>query len=104
MGLSGFEVEVAYADSSDDQLLLRVAVPEGASLEQAIRCSGMLERFPQIDLASMRIGVFGRLRERGELATPGDRIEIYRPLVADPKAARRQRAAKNRLKAGVRRG
>lgn len=104
MGLSRFEIEVAYAASPLEQVLLKVGVTEGDSLEQAVLRSGLLDRFPQIDLGTGRIGVFGRLRDRGERVAPGDRIEIYRELLADPKVARRQRAAKARLRAGARPG
>jgi uncharacterized protein len=56
----------------------------------------MLERFPEIDLEQSRIGVFGKLRRPDEQVRAGDRIEIYRPLIADPKESRRRRAARSR--------
>lgn len=84
------KVEVAYA-KPEAQLVLPVEVPEGATAEQAIRASGILGRFPEIDLASSSIGIYGKpcALERG--LRPGDRVEIYRPLIADPKEARRGR-------------
>lgn len=67
-------------------------VPAGATVAEAIRSSRILERHPEIDLAVNRIGIFNRLCEPGTVVQDGDRIEIYRPLVADPKTARRRRA------------
>lgn len=90
-------VEVAFA-TSDRQLVLTVELAEGATVEEAIRASGMLAQFPEIDLARHAVGIFG---ERAELTDPvhdGDRVEIYRRLIADPKEARRRRAR------GARRG
>lgn len=101
MDLSGFEVEVIYAPSALEQVRVRVWLAHGESLEQAIVRSGIPERFAQVDLRAGRIGVFGRLRERSEAAKPGDRIEIYRELRVDPKAARRTRAARKKLRADV---
>ncbi len=84
------KVEVAYA-KPEVQVVLLVEVPEGATAEQAIRASGLLGRFPEIDLASRQVGIYGKpcALERG--LRPGDRVEIYRPLIADPKEARRGR-------------
>lgn len=84
-------VEVVFA-RPDDQVILPVALPEGATLREAIVASGVLERFPEIDLARHRVGVFARLRAPDALVRDGDRIEIYRLLVADPKDGRRRRA------------
>jgi len=86
-----WRVEVAYATPTRQEVI-EVAVPPGATVEQVIRASGMLERFPEIDLAHQSVGVFG---ERAHLRDPvrdRDRVEIYRPLIADPKEARRARA------------
>lgn len=88
-------VEVAYAEP-DRQRIIALMVDNGATAEQAIRHSGILAEFPQIDLASTRIGIFGK---HASLQTPlraQDRVEIYRPLIADPKAIRRKRAAEGR--------
>lgn len=102
MDLSGFEVEVIYAPSALEQVRVRVRLVQGESLEQAIVRSQISERFAQLDPRADRIGVFGRLRERSDPAMPGDRIEIYRELLVDPKAARRRRAARRQLRADVR--
>lgn len=104
MDLSVFEVEVVCAPSALEQVRVRVQLVEGESLEQVIVRSGILERCVQVDAHAARIGVFGRLREHSELARPGDRIEIYRELPLDPKAARRTRAASRKLRADVRPG
>lgn len=94
------DVEVAYA-RPDAQALLAVRVPAGTTLEQAVRGSGILERFPDIDLARNQVGVFGKLAKLNTALRNGDRVEIYRPLVADPKEVRKQRAAEGkRMKKG----
>lgn len=94
------DVEVAYA-RPDAQLILKVRVPQQATLEQAVRESGILERFPDIDLATSQVGIFGKLNKPNASLRNGDRIEIYRPLIADPKEVRKQRAAAGkRMKKG----
>ncbi|WP_455384196.1 RnfH family protein [Acidihalobacter prosperus] len=90
-----FAVEVAYA-LPERQLILSLQAHAGMRLDEAVRRSGILERFPEIDLERSRIGVFGKLRRPDEQVRPGDRIEIYRPLIADPKESRRRRAARPR--------
>ncbi|CAL1240267.1 RnfH family protein [Candidatus Methylocalor cossyra] len=93
------EVEVAYA-RADRQALLTVEVPPGATARQAIEASGLLGRFPEIDLAVNRIGIFGQPCGLDQMLSPGDRVEIYRPLIADPKEARRRRADDGKGKSG----
>lgn len=85
-------VEVAYA-KPDQQVILKVNVPDDATAQTAIEASGILERFPEIDLKKQKIGIFSRLVALNQRLQPRDRVEIYRPLLADPKAARRERAA-----------
>lgn len=87
------KVEVAYA-RPDLQALVPLQVSEGATAESAIRASGLLARFPEIDLAVQKIGIFGKPCLLEHPLRPGDRVEIYRPLFADPKEARRSRAAR----------
>ena len=95
-----FQVEVAYA-LAERQVILAVEVESGATLKTAIERSGVLERFPDIDLASAKVGVFGKLSKLDKELHPKDRVEIYRPLVADPKEVRKQRAAEGkRMKKG----
>lgn len=85
-------VEVAYA-TPEEQLLLTVELAAGSTLLQAVEQSGIVERFPQIDPATMKTGIFGKLKKADQVLQPGDRVEIYRPLIADPKQVRKERAA-----------
>ena len=89
-------VEVVFA-TPEQQVLLSIEVPAKTSLQEAIRQSGMLERFTEIDLEKNKVGIFGKLRSLDELLVTGDRIEIYRALIADPKEVRRQRAAQGKV-------
>jgi hypothetical protein len=92
MGSAELAVTVAYATAAR-QVVLPVRVVAGAAVHEAIAASGILEEFPEIELARQAVGIFG---ERAALTDPvrdGDRIEIYRPLRADPKEARRARAS-----------
>ena len=88
-------VEVAYALPEKQVILALDVVPE-ATLEEVIRASGILEQFPEIDLGKNKVGVFGKLVKPGDLLHAGDRVEIYRPLIADPKQVRKQRAAEGK--------
>jgi uncharacterized protein len=88
---SRLRVEIAYA-RPDEQVLLELDVAPGTTVEQAIRLSGVLTRFPEIDLKRQKVGIFGSVVERGRLLRAGDRVEIYRPLIVDPKEARVRRA------------
>ncbi len=93
-------VEVAYA-KPDEQLILRLEVAPGTTLRQAIEQSGILDRLPEIDRANLKVGVFGKLKKPDQVLREGDRVEIYRPLIADPKQVRRERAAAGkRMKKG----
>lgn len=85
-------IEVAYA-LPQKQVLLRVDARVGTTVEEAIRHSGLLSQFPEIDLARNKVGIFGKLVKLDEPVRDKDRVEIYRPLIADPKEVRRQRAA-----------
>jgi putative ubiquitin-RnfH superfamily antitoxin RatB of RatAB toxin-antitoxin module len=97
-------VEVAYA-RPDEQALLSLEVPEGTTVQQAIERSGVLQRFPEIDLAATKVGIFGKLAKLDAALREGDRVEIYRPLIADPKEVRKKRAAEGKqLKKGARAG
>ncbi len=85
------QVEAAYA-APQRQVLRRLTVEPGATIEQVIRRSGLLEEFPEIDLAVNRVGIFATLARLSDRVSDGDRIEIYRPLTVDPKETRRRRA------------
>ena len=89
----GIQVEVAYA-TLKAQVVRKLIVEPGTSVEQAILRSGLLEEFREIDLAINRVGIFATLARLSDKVRDGDRIEIYRPLIADPKEARRRRALK----------
>lgn len=86
------QVEVAYA-CPERQLILQVEVPPGTTAIEAARLSGIEEQFPEIDLGSHRLGIFGKLCKNERPLNAGDRVEIYRPLLVDPRAARRELAA-----------
>ena len=88
-------VEVAYA-RPDEQVIIPVEVPEGTTLEQAIVQSRIQERFPEIQLNTAKVGVFGKLGKLSATVRAGDRVEIYRPLLADPKEVRKRRAAEGK--------
>jgi uncharacterized protein len=88
-------VEVAHA-LPRRQLILELQVVEGTTVEQAIRACGILEQFPEIDLKSSKVGIFGKPCKLTDTLSNGDRVEIYRPLIADPKEIRKQRAAKGK--------
>lgn len=94
------QVEVAYA-RRDEQLILPMVVDSGTTLQDAIKRSGILDRFPEIDLKVNKVGVFGKLAKLDTVLRQDDRVEIYRPLLADPKEVRKQRAAEGKkLKKG----
>ncbi len=87
------KIEVAYA-LLDKQVILTEKIPPETTIEEAIHLSGVLEQFPEIDLSSNKVGVFGKLKKLDSTLLENDRIEIYRALIADPKESRRKRAAK----------
>ena len=84
-------VELVYA-LPDEQRVIEIRVAPGTTAAQAIRLSGLLERHPEIDARAGHIGIHGRVVQGDTVLNEGDRIEIYRPLTADPKLARRRRA------------
>jgi len=96
MSAATINVEVAYA-LSGQQTLLRVQLAEGATVEDAIRQSGVLDAFPDIDLARNKVGIFSKLVKLDEALRDKDRVEIYRPLIADPKEVRRKRAEEGKV-------
>jgi len=86
-------VEVAYA-LPEKQAILPLQVKPGTTLLEAIRLSGILEQFPEIDLEQAKFGIFSKLSPADTVLRDKDRVEIYRPLIADPKESRRRRAEK----------
>ncbi|MGU3349467.1 RnfH family protein [Pseudomonas monsensis] len=89
------EIEVVYA-AVERQVLRTVSVAEGSTIRAAVLASGIGEAFPELNLADCPLGIFGKVvaDPQVRLVQAGDRIEIYRPLLADPKEVRRLRAAK----------
>lgn len=90
-------VEVAHA-RPQKQALLGVDVPLGTTVAQAIEASGIRDAFSDLVVDPERLGIFGRKTSPDTVLREGDRVEIYRPLIADPKEARRKRAAAERDK------
>ncbi|HKI62608.1 MAG TPA: RnfH family protein [Mariprofundaceae bacterium] len=88
-------VSLAYIEG-DKQIWQKLDMPEGCSLRQVIEISGILDDFPHIDLETHKVGVHGKLAELTDNLKEGDRIEIYRPITADPaKVKRRKIVAKD---------
>lgn len=94
-------VELTYA-LPDQQLLLAIEVEQGTTAGELIEISGILEQFPKIEIGKInKIGIFGKLTKEATVLREKDRVEIYRPLIADPKEVRRRRAAEGkRMKKG----
>jgi len=88
-------VEVAYA-RPDEQVILTVEAEPGITVEQAVEQSGVLTQFPEIDQSKAKFGIFGKLAKKDAVLHEGDRVEIYRPLIAGPKEARKKRAAEGK--------
>ena len=86
----GMKVGVAYA-TAQRQVWLDVDVPPGSTVLDAVNLSGVLEQFPEIDLENQKVGVFGQVAKLDRELEEGDRVEIYRPITADPKEAKRKR-------------
>ncbi|GAA0498697.1 RnfH family protein [Tatumella terrea] len=98
--MADIQVEVVYA-LPEKQYLRTVSVPEGSTIEQAVIASGLPELRKDINLAENKVGIYSRAAKLQDVVQAGDRVEIYRPLLADPKELRRQRAersAKNNQK------
>ena len=86
-------VEVAYA-LPEKQVIISIKVPTIFNVQQAIEKSGIQKKFPSIDLSKNKVGIFGKKTTLDHTLNDRDRIEIYRPLILDPKEMRRKRAAK----------
>ncbi|MBL8415649.1 MAG: RnfH family protein [Propionivibrio sp.] len=89
-------IEVIYP-LPEKQEIFTVSLPAGASVRQAIEASGVLLKYPEIDLSKNKIGVFARLAKPDTPLRDRDRVEIYRSLIADPKEVRKQRAAEGKV-------
>ena len=93
-------VEVAYA-LPDKQSLVSLEVEEGTTIKEAIEASGVLDTYDQIDLSRDKVGIFSKFATLDTVLREKDRVEIYRPLIADPKKVRKERAAKGRAMRSV---
>lgn len=88
-------IEVCHAPAPPQPVvLLTLAVPAGTTLRNAVMRSGILEQLPGVDPEQCKCGIWGKLKPPDTLLRDRDRIELYRPLIADPKEARRRRARK----------
>ncbi len=98
MSIQSINVEVAYA-LPEKQIIRAVNVDAGTTIGAAIVQSGIMMDFPDLDieLENAKVGVFGKVATMTTVLTDGDRIEIYRPLIADPKEVRRKRAAEGKV-------
>ena len=90
------KVEVCYA-LPEKQELVAVNLPEGATLQQALEASGLLGKYPEIDIKKNKFGIYAKLSKLDMPLRDRDRVEIYRPLIADPKEVRKQRAAEGKV-------
>ena len=93
VAVSKYQIEIVYG-LPDRQELLTLPVDEGCSVEQAITESGILDMFPEIDLSVNKVGIWNKAVKLSQVLNDCDRIEIYRPLIADPKEVRKRRAEK----------
>ena len=89
-------IEVVYALPAKQQLVT-LQLPAGSSVRQAIDASGLLQKHPEIDLTKNKIGIFAKLTKPDAVLRDRDRVEIYRPLIADPKEVRKQLAADGKV-------
>lgn len=86
------QIGVAYSEPAS-QAWLRIEVPEATSVQAAIEQSGILKKFPHIVLSECTVGIFGKAAELDDVLKPGDRVEIYRPITADPATVPRRKTA-----------
>lgn len=94
--------EVAYA-LKDKQVILKVETEQELTALEAVKTSGVLDTFPELVPENLKLGIFGKVTKPDTVLQQGDRVEIYRPLIADPKEARKKRAAEGKsMKKGQR--
>jgi uncharacterized protein len=99
MARASFGVTVAYSPRPGEVDEIVLQVEEGATLGEALRRSGLLERHPAIDLSAHKVGIWGRAQPPETVLRERDRVEVYRPLTVDPKEARRVRYRKDKAAA-----
>lgn len=90
------KIEAVYA-LANQQTLLKFEVPAGSTIADALKLSGLLEKYPEIDLLKGKFGIFSKLSKVDTVLRDQDRIEVYRPLIADPKEVRRKRAEEGKV-------
>jgi hypothetical protein len=90
------KIELVYALPTE-QFLLKSEVPKGTTIAEAVKLSGIQDKHPEIDLEKGKFGIFGKLSKTDTVLREKDRIEIYRPLIADPKEVRRKRAEEGKV-------
>lgn len=90
------DVEVCYP-LPNKQEVIRLRLPAGSTLGQALESSGLLAKYPEIDLKKNKFGIWNKLSKLDAVLRDFDRVEIYRPLIADPKEVRKQRAAEGKV-------
>jgi uncharacterized protein len=93
--MSFFQVEIVFADHRQ-QKTIQISVPPASCISAAVKLSGILLDFPNIDLSKNKVGIFGKLSNLDAKVRAGDRIEIYQPLLIDPKKIRINRAKKQK--------
>ncbi len=96
MSTEKIHIELVYA-LAHEQILLNFEVPAGTTLGEGVRLSGILDKHPEIDPQKGKFGIFGKLSKTDIVLREKDRIEIYRPLLADPKEVRRKRAEEGKV-------
>lgn len=93
--MSIIKVELVYA-LPEEQRIFQLEVEQGTTVEAAMKLSGILDQYPEIDLKKNKVGIYGQAVTLGTVLQQQDRVEIYRPLTIDPKAARKLRAERNK--------
>lgn len=96
MSENKIKIEIVYA-LPNEQTLLKLEVPQGSTIAEGVKLSGLLEKYPEIDVQKGKFGLFGKLSKVDTVLREKDRIEIYRPLIADPKEVRRKRAEEGKV-------
>ncbi len=96
MSAEKIHIELVYA-LPHEQTLLKLDVPVGTTITEGVKLSGILNKHPEIDLEKSKFGIFGKLSKADAVLRERDRIEIYRPLIADPKEVRRKRAEEGKV-------
>lgn len=82
-------VGAAY-DNGKKQVWLKLEVPDGSTIQEVIKISGLLKMFPEIDLKTQKTGIFGRVQKLDAVVEEGNRVEVYRPITADPETVERR--------------